>query len=62
MGQNECTCVGLHKEVKKYLFLNASKGVSKYISFHVFDWRGSIDVLVKHNSGDLGFFNCIFYL
>lgn len=61
MGQNDCTCVGLHKEVNIYI-LNASKGVSKYVSFHVFDWRGEIDVLVKYNSCDLGFFNCVFYL
>lgn len=53
MGQNDCTCVGLHKEVKIYI----AKSVSKYVSFHVFDWRGKIDVLVKYNSGDLGFFN-----
>lgn len=25
-------------------------------------WRGKSDVLVKYNSGDLGFFNCMFYL
>lgn len=61
MGQKDCTCVGLHKEVKMYTYiLDASKSVSKYVSFHVFDWRGKRDVLVKYNSGDLGFFNCIF--
>lgn len=36
MGQNDCLCIGLHKEVNIYI-LNASKGVSKYVSFDVFE-------------------------
>lgn len=52
--------LGCIKKSKYIYILNALKGVSKYVSFHVFDWRGKRDVLVKYNSGGLGFFNCIF--
>lgn len=61
-GKMTVHVLGYIKWSKHIYFLNASKGISKSVSFHVFDWRGKIDVLVKYNSGDLRFFNCIFYL